>query len=97
MTHLRVHERDSEGKPVFVEVGLDVVLGEAIVELVEWGVDEDCHFMGTSWRDMTDDELDAAINDPETLQKALVYAQKDIVKRLHEVLEDRRREQRGGE
>lgn len=75
-----------------MQVGVDVILGEAVIELIESGIDEDAHFWGSSWRYLDDDDIEFAINDSTTMLKLTEYIRSTLVEKLHEVLADRKAE-----
>lgn len=74
-----------------VEVGIATILGDAIDDLLESGMDEDMHFRG-SWDDIEDDDLETAINNSMIMGQVMEYIRPLILKRLQAALEDRRKE-----
>jgi len=83
--------RGTEDKQI-VQVGFDVVLGDAVLALVESGIDEDAHFWDSAWRDIDDDDLEWALNDSGTMAMMIEYIRLPLVEKLREVLEARRKE-----
>ena len=74
------------------QVGLDVVLGDAVLDLIETGIHEDGHFWNESWHEIDDDDLEFAINDSTTMLKLESYIRPALVEKLREVLAKRRKE-----
>lgn len=68
----------------------EIVLSEALVELIESGIGEDAHFRG-SWEDLDDDDLERIINDGALMTNVLNLARETLVEQLKLALEDRRR------
>ena len=75
-----------------IQVGLDVVLGDAVMELIESGIDEDAHFWSSGWHEIDDDELEFALNDSTTMLKLGEYIRPMLVDKLREVLAERKAE-----
>jgi hypothetical protein len=84
----RATPAEDGGKYDKIPVGLDVVVGDAVMDLVESGIDEDAHFWGSSWRDLDIDELEFALNDSTTMLKLGEYIRPMLVDKLREVLAD---------
>jgi len=75
-----------------VEVGIDVVVGDALLALVESGLDEDAHFWANAWHDIDDDDLEFALNNPGTQARIIEYVRLPLIEKLKEALADRRKE-----
>lgn len=73
----------------FVEVGLDVVLGDCLLELIDSGIAEDSFFCGP-WEGLDDDELEFAINNPMIQAKMFEYCRLPIIEKMKEAIEERR-------
>jgi len=73
-------------------VGLDVVLGDAVMDLIDSGVDEDAHFWGSGWHEIDDDELEFALNDSSIMLKMSEYIRPLLLDKLREVLAERKAE-----
>jgi hypothetical protein len=78
------------------QVGFDVILGMAILDLVRSGMHEDAHHRGF-WLDMDNDDLENAINNPSFVSKTIAYIRPGIDDLLREVLESRREDQERSE
>lgn len=74
------------------EVGLDVVIGDAVLALVESGIDEDAHFWDSAWRDIDDDDLEFALNSSQVMSQVIEYIRLPMIEKLREVLASRRAE-----
>lgn len=75
-----------------IEVGLDVVLGDCLLALIDSGIDEDAHFWDSAWRDLDDDDFEAALNNPMTQAQMIEYVRLPIIEKMREVLTKRREE-----
>ena len=75
-----------------VPVGLDVVVGQAIMALVESGISEDAHFWSEKWRDIDEDEIEFVLNDSSMMLKLTEYIRPMLVDKLREVLASLRAE-----
>jgi hypothetical protein len=91
MKYLR-GSRDAEGNATIVEVGLDVQMGDAVLDLIESGIDEDAHFWGSAWRDLDDDDLEFFLKMPEAQARMIEYIRLPLIEKLREVLAARRKE-----
>lgn len=84
--------RDEEGNVRFEHVGLDVQVGDAVMQLIEAGIREDAHFWDSVWRDLDDDDLEFFLRMPEAQARMLEYVRPAIVEKLGDVLWRRRAE-----
>lgn len=84
--------KHDDGTMKLVQVHLDVVIGNAILALVESGIDEDAHFWDSNWHDIDDDDLEFALNDSATMLRAIEYIRLPLIEKLNEVLAERREE-----
>lgn len=75
-----------------IEVGMDVVLGDCLLALIDSGIDEDAHFWDSAWQDLDDDDFDFAINNPMMQAKMIEYVRLPIIEKMREVLAKRREE-----
>lgn len=75
-----------------VEVSLDVVIGDAVLALVESGIDEDAHFWDSAWRDIDDNDLEFALNSSTIMLRVIEYIRLPLNEKLREVLAARRAE-----
>ena len=73
-----------------VEVGLVVAVGDAVLALVESGIDEDAPFWDSTWRDIDDDDLEFALNDSSIMLRVTEYIRLPMIEKLREVLASRR-------
>jgi hypothetical protein len=75
-----------------VQVGMDVVLGDYLLSLIDSGIDEDAHFWDSAWQDLDDDDFETALNNPMTQAQMIEYVRLPIIERMREVLRKRREE-----
>jgi hypothetical protein len=75
-----------------VEINMDVVLGDALLELVDSGIDEGTHFWGSLFRDLDDDDFETAINNPGTQARMIEYVRLPLIEKMKKVLAERREE-----
>lgn len=83
--------RSTKDKEI-VEVGMDVVLGDCLLALVDSGIDEDAHFWDSAWQELDDDDLEYALNNPMTQAQMIEYVRFPIIEKMREVLTKRREE-----
>ncbi len=83
--------RGTEDKQV-IQVGMDVVLGDAVLALVESGIDEDAHFWSALWQQIDNDDLEWALNSSTTTSRMFEYIRLPLIEKLKEVLATRRKE-----
>lgn len=76
-----------------VQVGIDVVLGDGLLALVDAGIDEGTHFWNSAWDDINDDDFDVAINDPAAQARMIEYVRLPLIEKMREVLQMRREKQ----
>lgn len=72
-----------------IDVSLDVVLGDAVLELVESGIDEDAHWRGY-WHSIDNDDLEFALKTPEIQTCLMEYIRPALMDQLRQVLKSRR-------
>lgn len=74
-----------------VYVGLDTVLGDAVLSLVDSGIDEGAHFWGRAWDELDNDDIEFALNNSATFSKMIEYIRLPLVEKLKGTLEDRKK------
>lgn len=84
--------RDNEGNVTLEQVGLDVQVGDAVLELIDSGIDEDAHFWASAWHDLDDDDLEFFLKMPEAQARMIEYIRLPLIEKLREVLAKRREE-----
>lgn len=75
------------------EDALDVRLGECLLFLIEEGIDEAAHFRGP-WHDISDDDLEFALNSPSVQATLIEYARSGIIELMKKALEERKEDAR---
>jgi len=85
--------RATEDKQI-VQVGVDVVLADAVLALVESGIDEDAHFWSSDWHEFDDhdDDLERALNNSEMLAMMFEHIKLPLIEKLKQILKERRKE-----
>lgn len=75
-----------------VDISFDVVLGDAVLSLIESGIDEDAHHWSHHWLDIDNDDLEFALNNPSIQARIVEYIRLPLIELLKEVLKERREE-----
>lgn len=91
--YFRVSEKKPDGTHDFVKVGIDVVLGDALLDLVDSGIDEDAHFRG-AWQQMDGDDANvlAMLENPMVQARVIEYVRLALIEKLREAVQDRVKE-----
>ena len=81
----------SKNKWDLKEVGVDVIIADCLVELIEQGMSEDAHHWRGDWHKILDnDDLEKALNNPLTMANVMVNVWPDVIGLLHRCLSERR-------
>lgn len=75
-----------------VDVGIIEALGDAVMDIVDSGIDEDAHFWGSNWREIDDDDFEAVMKDPALQEQLFERVKSRILESLKQVLELRQEE-----
>jgi hypothetical protein len=75
-----------------IEISLDVVVGDAVLSLIESGIDEGTHFWANSWKDIDNDDLEFALNNPSIQARMIEYIRLPLIEHLKKALKERRDE-----
>lgn len=75
-----------------VNVSFDVVLGDAVLSLIESGIDEGAHHWDHHWHDIDNDDLEFALNNPSIQAHMVEYIRLPLIEHLQRALKERREE-----
>lgn len=78
-----------------VDAPADVEIGDAILALIDAGLDEDAHHWDSSWREINTSNLECYLRTPDLQSRVLAYIRPALEERiqraLNEILEEIKR------
>lgn len=71
---------------------IDTIIGNAVLALIETGLNEHAHFWTDEWRLIKDDELEAALKDKTIKERIIAHISVPVFEKLQKALEARKKD-----